>query len=1199
MSMPRGRFTFATACGVFALVAGVLIMAGWVTRTPMLLSWGEHFVTVVASTGLCLAMGGLALIWPPLSASAWRRRWPTCLGACLLGVSGAMLAQMLFGVDLGIDLPALHAWRRDANPQPGRMAPNTALGFCLLGLGLLSEWVQRMPRGLQRYRRGTGLAVFFLALTGLLAQFVHTELLFGWHGHLNRMAPYTAIGMMVLAVGFMARWQPDSDLLDTPQEHRRRIFNTAALALTVAAAITGVAGFALQLNSVTQKAHEHLSRALSDRRLVLNEALNNAADKAELVGTNPLVASVLLKDPSGAGLRPIAEGLLSQGFSHVAFESRSRVLALAGRSMDTPAQAVPLQGRLTGSLAWRDGYVVRHRQTIQDAHGAVITVITEQPLKVLTLLSTEVEGWGQTFDMALCADGGPGRIRCFPQRVSRRGFSAPSTVKGEPLPMALALSGQAGVTARLDFRQHQVVAAYAPVGRSGLGMVLKVDSDELYAPARQQFMIGLPVIVLIVAAGLWALRMRLRPLVQALVQTRQTAQANEARFIAAMESSLDAFYILRAERDERGELIDFRFTYVTARGAALVSLTPAQVEGQLLCELLPINRSQGFFDKYKTVVETGMALAEEFAIEQPGVVATWISHQIVKLGDDSIAITSRDVSAHKQAQEGIRQREELLRLVTDNVPALIAYLGKDERFLFINRGGAEMYGRPVQDIVGKTVLEVLGPDNYAAMQPHIATVRSGQAVTYEREMKRADGVRHLQSSYYPRRDEHGDINVCVLTHDITARKQMEEALAVSQARLKEVTDNVPALISYIDTEHRFRFANQAYQDWLGVDPQSLIGRSLPELYGDTAYAGIRHNLERALAGEVVLYERDLPCLDTVRHVQVTMSPHRDLGGGIVGLYVLMNDISALKQAEKQSARSEERLSLALEGSHLALFDWDLINQQVFHSAHWSSMLGGPAEESTISLSILSKLVHPDDLSMVMTKVLETVKGIIPFYSAEHRVRTSTGQWLWILSRGRVVERDAGGRAIRLSGTNADITEQKALEAQLQRMAELDILTGLPNRALFNDRLNSALARGRRHASPVALLLLDIDYFKQINDGLGHDAGDAVLQEFGRRLMGTVRLTDTVARLGGDEFTIILEELHSAREAEMIAAKVVAAMVDDFSHAGQSLRVTTSVGVAYLAQPGDQEPASLIKLADQALYAAKAAGRNTYQLAEMP
>jgi diguanylate cyclase (GGDEF)-like protein/PAS domain S-box-containing protein len=693
--------------------------------------------------------------------------------------------------------------------------------------------------------------------------------------------------------------------------------------------------------------------------------------------------------------------------------------------------------------------------------------------------------------------------------------------------------------------------------------------------------------------------LRLRPMVHALVRARQAAQANEARFVAAMESSLDSFYILKAERDAAGVVIDFRFTYVTARGAALISRTPADVEGQLLCELLPVNRTGGFFDKYKAVLDSGFSLAEEFPIHEDGVVASWLSHQVVKLGDDSIAITTRDISARKHDEQALQQSEERLRMVTDSVPALIAYLDMDERYLFINRGGAELYGLAVHDIVGKTVFEVVGSENYALMKPHIEVVRAGYPVTYEREVLRPNGVRHVLTSYLPRYDDQGVVtNVCALGHDITERKQMEAALAVSQESLKAVTDNVPALISYIDREHRFRFANLAYQAWLGVDPASLIGRSLGELYGEAAFAKIRPYLDRALAGETLSYERELEARDGVRHVHATMTPHRNSGGDVVGLYVLMNDITPLKRAEQKSALSEERLTMALDGSHLALFDWSVTTNQVYHSAHWSSMLGGPAQETTTSLQSLSQLVHPDDLPVVLAKLSGALKGSIPFYSAEHRVRTSAGEWLWILSRGRVVERDADGRALRLSGTNADISEQKRIEAQLQRMVEIDALTGLPNRVLFNDRLHRALDRVHLKGKPMALMLLDIDFFKQINDGMGHDAGDAVLQEFAHRLASTVRQTDTVARLGGDEFTIILEELHTPLEAELVAAKILAAMKDDFIYAGQFMRVTTSIGVAYQDQPLD-DPAKLIKRADQALYSAKAAGRNGYRCAEPP
>ena len=1188
MSLPRGRSLLSATCGVLALSAGVLIVLGWVTRTAILLRFGPGYSSSALSSGMCLLIGGSALA---LAAWGAPRRAAWC-GLPLIAVAASTLFQTVTGLDLGIDLPQLHAWMQDSNPHPGRMASTSALGFLFLGLGLVTNGITLPGHWVQRLRSMCGIGAFLLGLSGLLAHFVNPEMLFGWYGEITRMAPYSGLGIVVLAVGFLARWQPKATHEDTPQAHRRSIFNTAAIALTVVAAISGTAGFAWQLNGVTQSAQAQLSRAINDRHLVLEEALATAQKKVELSSGSPVLIEAV-STATRPTLDIIVDSMLSNGFSHVAIDGLAGTLSSGGTSVGESAMHVRLKGASTGTLVWHGAYLVRHREAIQGPRGVIGYLRTEQPVNVQTLLAGEIIRWGATFDMALCSEADADHIACFPQRLNPRWFTVPKAVEGQPLPMALALNGHTGVTARLDFRHRQVVAAYAPVGNTGLGMVLKVDSDELYGPARRQFLLMLPGLLVIVLAGLWALRLRLHPLVKELISTRVSAQANEARFIAAMESGLDAFYILRAERDGQGSIIDFRFTYVTVRGAAMVSMTPAQVEGQLLCELIPVNRTGGFFDKYKAVVETGTPLAEEFSIDQPGLVATWISHQVVKLGDDSIAITSRDISERKHAQEAVRKSEELLRLVTDSVPALIAYLGADERYIFINRGGAELYGKSVREVVGRTVLEVVGPQNYRVMQAHIATVQRGQEVTYEREVVRADGNRHVVTSYFPHRDEHGDLFVCALSHDITARKQMEAALAVSQDRLKAVTDNVPALISYIDREHRFRFANLAYRDWLGIDPDTLIGRSLGEVYGDMAYAGILPYLNRALAGELLSYERELPSAgsDDVRHAHVTMTPHRDASGTVVGLYVLMNDITALKKAEKQSARSEERLTLALEGSHLALFDWNLVTNQVFHSAHWSSLLGGPPVETTSEVESLRYLVHPDDLPGVLDKVSSAVKGLSAFYNAEHRVRTVSGDWLWVSSRGRVVERDAVGRALRLSGTNADITEQKRIEAQFQRMAEIDSLTGLPNRALFNDRLDRALARLRRQGGAMALLLLDIDFFKVINDGRGHDVGDAVLQEFARRLTATVRLTDTVARLGGDEFTIILEGLHSEAESQHVARKLVAAMAEEFVHEGQSMRVTASVGLAYVDQPA--EAPGLIKRADQALYRAKAAGRNTY------
>ena len=192
---------------------------------------------------------------------------------------------------------------------------------------------------------------------------------------------------------------------------------------------------------------------------------------------------------------------------------------------------------------------------------------------------------------------------------------------------------------------------------------------------------------------------------------------------------------------------------------------------------------------------------------------------------------------------------------------------------------------------------------------------------------------------------------------------------------------------------------------------------------------------------------------------------------------------------------------------------------------------------------------------------------------------------------------ADGSVAGLYALVIDVTAMKAAEEQLMRMARTDPLTGLPNRLCFDERLNDALARSRRSGMPLALLFLDVDKFKLINDTLGHAAGDEVLRLFGQRLLGSVRETDTVARLAGDEFVVILEELHTLAEPQFIARKIIAAVNRSFELHEGLWDVSTSIGIAFHAE-GLVQATALLAAADRALYEAKAAGRNTYRLAAM-
>jgi diguanylate cyclase (GGDEF)-like protein/PAS domain S-box-containing protein len=292
------------------------------------------------------------------------------------------------------------------------------------------------------------------------------------------------------------------------------------------------------------------------------------------------------------------------------------------------------------------------------------------------------------------------------------------------------------------------------------------------------------------------------------------------------------------------------------------------------------------------------------------------------------------------------------------------------------------------------------------------------------------------------------------------------------------------------------------------------------------------------------------------------------------------------------AKSEEQLRMALDGSRISLWDWDIRTGKVSLSEHWSVMIGGPPKPVSGSVEELVAILHPDDTAAVLQHVEQLLRGALTHYDIEHRVRTLSGDWKWIRSRGHIVAHAADGKPLRALGTNVDISERKAYELELAHHAAHDVLTGLPNRGLFEDRLQQAITRAVRSRSLIAVLYIDVDGFKGINDSLGHATGDVLLKELARGLNILVRSTDTIARLGGDEFAVILESLDHQEDGLRIASSVVAAMRRTFNLEDRQVSTSGSVGVAFLdGAAGDADGADLLARADRALYAAKAAGRD--------
>jgi diguanylate cyclase (GGDEF)-like protein/PAS domain S-box-containing protein len=553
------------------------------------------------------------------------------------------------------------------------------------------------------------------------------------------------------------------------------------------------------------------------------------------------------------------------------------------------------------------------------------------------------------------------------------------------------------------------------------------------------------------------------------------------------------------------------------------------------------------------------------------------------------AMTS-DVTERKQIEMSLAHSEAQVRIIADNIPALVSHVDSSLRYTFVNAKVKALHKD--RAMIGRSMPEVRGSEDFAVVADSYRRALAGETVVIEKSGDPAIGIgdRTFKAHYIPDRDTNGVVQgVFAMTFDITDEVNIRKALTEQQKRLRDVTDNIPALVGYFDSDENCLFANVRARRMAGLDDGPLIGVNLRRAVGDTVYRQQQPYLPMVREGKAVRFPVRTPLHGKTGYFQVNLIPDKDLDGKVMGFYLMTFNITALKKAEVRQAESEMRLRTITDNLPALITYIDREEKITFANATYRDWLG--VEPSTILGRHIGEVAGPELYISRKPMIQRALAGERVEFEGFMRTKDSDR----ITRVSYVPDTGPDGITRGIFSLSFDISALKAVERKLSDLARADTLTGLSNRLAFNEFLPGAIARAQRTQSGLAVLFLDVDRFKTINDTLGHATGDGVLVEYARRLLASVRSTDTVARLAGDEFVVVLENLHTREAAAAIAQKIVEQIGGTaFEIDGRSLRVTTSIGVAF--HPANEPPATpsdLLANADAALYRAKSAGRNTY------
>jgi diguanylate cyclase (GGDEF)-like protein/PAS domain S-box-containing protein len=408
-----------------------------------------------------------------------------------------------------------------------------------------------------------------------------------------------------------------------------------------------------------------------------------------------------------------------------------------------------------------------------------------------------------------------------------------------------------------------------------------------------------------------------------------------------------------------------------------------------------------------------------------------------------------------------------------------------------------------------------------------------------------------------------------------------EALHMSEMKNRALLNAVPDLMLRIDRDGVLK----EFREGTGFSHSTCMAFSVGRKLHDVLPLEVAHHIVDGARLTLATNESQiLEYANGVPEEERIECEARLVPCGSQEVLVIVRDITEKKRSERALRESEERYALAALGANDGLWDWDLRTNTIHLSGRWKGMIGYEDDEVGNNVEEWFDRIHPDDADRVRMEINTHLEGKSLHFQSEHRVMCKDGNHRWMLSRA-IALRDEQGLAYRMAGSQTDVTEQKRVAEQLIQEAFYDGLTKLPNRALFMDRLDHAVKRSERTGRRFAVLFIDLDRFKVVNDSLGHLAGDLLLTETAERISRCIRPADTFARFGGDEFIILLEDIGEATAVVTVAGRIRDALRAPFLLVGREVFVTASIGIA-LDEGEYGRPQDMLRDADIAMYRAK-------------